>query len=121
MALTQAVVDAVVARMGETRVSAVRLEIGVLSGVLVDSIRFCFDLVAEGTTLAGARLDVDEPAGRASCRDCAERFDVDDPIVLCPRCGSADVAVLAGRDVLIKSVEVSRECVPPVAVRTRPE
>jgi hydrogenase nickel incorporation protein HypA/HybF len=121
MALTQAVVDAVVAKTGDARVSAVRLEIGTLSGVVVDSIRFCFDMVVEGTPLAGARLDVDEPTGRASCRDCARPFDVNDPIVLCPGCGSANVSVLAGRDVLIKSVEVSRECAPPVAARTTPE
>jgi hydrogenase nickel incorporation protein HypA/HybF len=121
MALTEAVVDAVVAKMGDTRVGAVRLEIGKLSGVAVDSIRFCFDLVVEGTTLAGARLDIDEPSGQAMCRDCGAPFAVDDPIVLCPGCGSANASVLAGQELRIKSVEVSRECVPPVAARTTPE
>lgn len=121
MALTEAVIDAVVAKLGDTRVTAVRLEIGKLSGVSVDSIRFCFDLVVADTTLAGARLDIDEPSGAARCRDCATPFAVDDPIVLCPGCGSANVSVEAGRDMRIKSVEVSRECVPPVAARTTPE
>jgi hydrogenase nickel incorporation protein HypA/HybF len=40
---------------------------------------------------------------------------VDDPIVLCPRCDSASVDVLSGRDLLIKSVEVIPACAPPVA------
>ena len=99
-----------------------RLEIGKLSGVMVDSVRFCFDLVAEGTHGAG------RPAGgrrarrrRARCRDCAEEFDVDDPIVLCPACGSADVDVLSGRELRIKSVEVSTACAPPAAAPTTPE
>jgi len=117
LSLTQAIVEAVAERMGEARISCVRLEIGKLSGVVVDSIRFCFDLVAEGTTLAGARLEIDEPCGFAQCRDCAAEFAVDDPIVLCPGCGSADVAVRSGRDLLIKSVEVSTACAPPAAAR----
>jgi hydrogenase nickel incorporation protein HypA/HybF len=117
LSLTQSVVAAITERFGDARVSVVRLEIGKLSGVVVDSIRFCFDLVAEGTPVQGARLEIDEPAGAARCRDCAGEFTVDDPIVLCPDCDSANVAVLSGRDLLIKSVEVSSACAPPAAAR----
>jgi hydrogenase nickel incorporation protein HypA/HybF len=108
LSLTQAVVDAVAERFVDTKVVAVRLEIGKLSGVVVDSIRFCFDLVAEGTTLAGARLEIVEPRGRARCRSCSQTFDVDDPIVLCPVCGGANVEVLSGRELRILSVELER-------------
>jgi hydrogenase nickel incorporation protein HypA/HybF len=118
LSLCQSVVESIMDRMGPARIAVVRLEIGKLSGVVVDSIRFCFDLVAEGTTLAGARLEIAEPSGDCRCRDCGEEFAVDDPIVLCPACGSANVAVLAGRDMRILSVEVSAECVPPVGART---
>ncbi|HET9138645.1 hydrogenase maturation nickel metallochaperone HypA [Actinophytocola sp.] len=117
LSLTQSVVSAITERFGETRISVVRLEIGKLSGVVVDSIRFCFDLVAEGTTLQGARLEIDEPSGSARCRDCAHEFTVDDPIVLCPNCDSANVTVHSGRDMLIKSVEVTPACAPPAAAR----
>jgi hydrogenase nickel incorporation protein HypA/HybF len=106
LAITQSIVDAVAERFGERRISGVRLEIGRLSGVLPDAVRFCFDLVAEGTAVAGARLDIDEPAGRACCRECAREFEADYPILLCP-CGSARVDVVAGGELLIRSVEVS--------------
>jgi hydrogenase nickel incorporation protein HypA/HybF len=124
LSLTQAVVNSVAERFGPTRVVAVSLEIGKLSGVVVDSIRFCFDLVAEGTTLAGARLEIVEPCGRARCRSCSQTFDVDDPIVLCPTCGSANVEVLSGRELRILSVELSgeeRSCAPHAAAPTTPE
>jgi hydrogenase nickel incorporation protein HypA/HybF len=67
--------------------------------------RFCFDLVTNHTALEGARLEIDEPPGRASCRSCGRDFPVDDLILLCP-CGSADVSVTSGRELLIKSVQV---------------
>ncbi|MFI5605575.1 hydrogenase maturation nickel metallochaperone HypA [Amycolatopsis sp. NPDC051903] len=105
MSITQSVVDAIVAKLGEQPVRSVRLEIGRLSGVVPDSVRFCFDVLCTGTSLEGAALEIDEPAGRATCRDCGEEFGLDDPILLCP-CGSANVEVLAGRQLRIKSVEV---------------
>ncbi|HEY4460926.1 MAG TPA: hydrogenase maturation nickel metallochaperone HypA [Pseudonocardiaceae bacterium] len=105
LSITQSVVDAVQERLPDTRIAEVRLEIGKLSGIVADSVRFCFDLVVAGTPLEGARLDIDEPGGRARCTECDAEFDVDDLILLCP-CGSANVAVLTGQQLRIRSVEV---------------
>lgn len=105
LAITESIVDAIVEKIGDGPVAAVRLEIGRLSGVVTDSIRFCFEIVAGGTGLEGARLDIDEPSGRAYCRNCRLEFTLDDPIMLCD-CGSADLDVLAGRELRIISVEV---------------
>jgi hydrogenase nickel incorporation protein HypA/HybF len=121
LSITQAVIDAVIERMGETPIGKVTLEIGKLSGVVPDSVRFCFEVVVDGTSLAGAALDVIEPPGHARCRDCSTEFDVDDPILLCTSCGSANVAVLSGAELRIRSVEVREGCVRPAAVPTTPE
>lgn len=106
LAVTQSIVDAVAERFEGVKVSGVRLEIGKLSGVVPDAVRFCFDLVAEGTTLAGARLDIDEPPGRALCGNCGREFALEVPIPLC-HCGSAGVRIIAGDQLRILSVEVT--------------
>jgi hydrogenase nickel incorporation protein HypA/HybF len=121
LSIAQSIVDAVVEKMGDQRVTSVRVEIGKLSGVVADSVLFCFDLVADGTVVAGARLDIVQPSGTARCRDCAREFEVNDPIVLCPGCDSAYVDVLSGRELRIRSVEVSTACAPPVGAPTTPE
>ena len=54
LAITEGLVDAVTERLPGGEVTCVRLEIGALSGVVADSVRFCFDLVTEGTNLEGA-------------------------------------------------------------------
>lgn len=105
LSITQSVVDAVSQRLPDTRIASIQLEIGKLSGIVADSVRFCFDLVVDGTPLEGARLDIDEPGGRAHCARCDSEFAIEDSIPLCP-CGSADVAVLDGQQLRIKSVEV---------------
>ncbi len=105
LSITQSVVDTIAERMDGARITGVRLEIGRISGVLPDQIRFCFELVCAGTTLEGAWLDIVEPPGRARCRACATEFEPDSPIMLC-RCGSADVSVLGGQELRITAVEV---------------
>jgi hydrogenase nickel incorporation protein HypA/HybF len=106
LAIAESVVDTVTRRLPDATITCVRLEIGALSGVVADSIRFCFDLATEGTGLAGARLEITEPPARCQCRTCGAGFEPDPPIVLCP-CGSADVAVLGGEELRILSVQVA--------------
>ncbi|SEK54745.1 Hydrogenase-3 nickel incorporation protein HypA [Blastococcus sp. DSM 46786] len=106
LAISQAVVDAVRERTGDQRVRSLRLVVGRLSGVVPDALRFSFELVAEGTPLEGADLVIEEPGGRARCRSCGTEFGTEGLVVLCP-CGSADVAVTAGSELLVRSVEVA--------------
>jgi hydrogenase nickel incorporation protein HypA/HybF len=106
MAITQSVVDAVCEHAAGRRVHSVLVEVGALCAVVPDAMQFCFELAAEGTVAQGAQLDLKVQAGEAKCRTCDRRFELFDPILLCP-CGSADVDVLAGRDLRILSMEVS--------------
>jgi hydrogenase nickel incorporation protein HypA/HybF len=106
LAITQSVVDAVTERTGSARVVTVRVRVGRLSGVVPDAMRFCFELVTAGTPLQGATLEIEQPEGRGHCRGCGDDFLLTDLILLCP-CGSADVEVVAGRELAVASVEVS--------------
>ena len=106
MAITQSVVDAVCEHAAGRRVHSVRVEVGALCAVVADSMQFCFELVTAGTVADGARLDLNTTPGAARCRTCGQSFDLPDLILLCP-CGSADVEVVAGRDLKILSMEVS--------------
>jgi hydrogenase nickel incorporation protein HypA/HybF len=103
LAITQGVVEAVTARTGDAPVAAVRVRVGRLSGVVPDAMRFCFELVTAGTPLEGAALELDQPEGRGRCRSCRAEFALPDLILLCA-CGSADVEVLAGRELAVASV-----------------
>jgi hydrogenase nickel incorporation protein HypA/HybF len=107
LAIAENVLETITARTADRKVHAVRLEIGKLAGVTTDSLRFCFELAAAGTGVDGAVLEIVEPAGRARCQACSHEFALNDLILLCA-CGSSDVRVLAGNELRILSVEVSR-------------
>jgi hydrogenase nickel incorporation protein HypA/HybF len=102
-AITQSVVDAVTERTGTARVASVRVRVGRLAGVVPDAMLFCFELVTSGTALDGAVLEIEQPEGRGRCRACGADFGLADLILLCD-CGSADVEVLAGRELAVASV-----------------
>jgi hydrogenase nickel incorporation protein HypA/HybF len=68
LAITEAVVAQVTERLPSSKVTLVRLEIGALSGVVADSVRFCFELVAEGTNLEGASLEIVESTDSSDLR-----------------------------------------------------
>ena len=106
LAITESIVDAVTERLPDARITCVRLEIGALSGVVADSVRFCFDLVTEGTNVEGARLEITEVPGRCHCRVCGVDFEPEGPITLCP-CGSIEIKVLSGQELKIASVQVA--------------
>jgi len=106
LSIAESVVAAVCDRAGDRRVHSVRLRIGALTAVVPDAMRFCFGLAVEGTVAEGARLDIDQRPGTLHCRTCGADTDLTDPLPLCP-CGSADVAVTAGRELHIVSMEVS--------------
>ena len=76
LSITQNLVAIVEEHAQGQRVKRVTLEIGKLSGVMADAIRFCFDTCTENTLLAGARLEILEQAGEVTCRRCGLEFSV---------------------------------------------
>jgi hydrogenase nickel incorporation protein HypA/HybF len=106
LSITQRIVDMVADHAGGSKVLTVHVTVGRLSGVVPAAMRFCFDLLTEGTSLEGARLDIDEPAGQARCAECGADFTLLDLVLLCP-CGSSSVELLAGRELRVTSLEVA--------------
>ena len=88
------------------RVKAVWLEIGRLSGVEAEAMRFCFDAAARDTVAEGARLEIVELAGSAWCLHCSEAVAVAARYDPCPRCGGYQLQVTGGTEMRVKELEV---------------
>jgi hydrogenase nickel incorporation protein HypA/HybF len=105
LGIAQEIVGIVAEQSRGARIARVVLEIGKLSAVLPDAIRFCFDLCSEGTVVEGAKLDIIEIPGKARCRQCAGEVSLDKPFGRCS-CGSSDLEWLTGEELKIKEMEV---------------
>lgn len=106
LSITRSVVAIVSERAAGQRVTRVRLEIGRLSAIMPDAIRFCFDICAADTPAAGAELQIDEIPGMGCCNDCGAEIPLNALIGRCPRCGASSLRLIAGQELNIKEMEV---------------
>ncbi len=107
-------------RYGADAITKVVLEIGELTFLGEEQLRFAFDVLTRDTEMEGAELVIEkvEPKVRCICGyegaveyDEKEEFHIQFPILRCPVCGS-DVEITSGRECLIKNIEIEVEDVP---------
>lgn len=91
----------------ETRVSKVFLKIGKMSGVVKDALFFSFEIAAQDTKLAGARLEIEELPVIVYCGGCDEKTELGNPpIFRCRNCGELTGNVVQGKELEVVSVEI---------------
>ncbi len=90
------IVQDAAARDGFRQVALLRLEAGALCGVEVDALRFALSAIAQGTCLAGARIDIEQPPGRAWCIECAAEVEIFSRADPCPQCGAVPLRPCGG-------------------------
>jgi hydrogenase nickel incorporation protein HypA/HybF len=103
------------------RVTAVRVRVGVMSGVVPEALRFAFDAAAPGTVLAGARLRIESVNLAVWCDACGtEREPASTQRLRCPACGARTPRVVRGRELELASIEVVDAAVSGAAAATDP-
>lgn len=89
------------------RVTAVWLEIGQLSGVEVEAMKFCFDVVTRDGIADGARLEIIATPGTGWCMQCSKTVPMSEVFGECPDCGSHQMQVTGGTEMRVKELEVA--------------
>ena len=113
LSIVASIVDTVtesVAAYKGARVVEVRLRVGALSSVVVDSLEFCWGIATEGTPLEGSRLVVTTVPVVLHCALCDADVELDGvQSFRCPRCGEPSSALRQGRELEIESFEIDDE------------
>ncbi len=91
---------------GASRVHAIHLRIGALSGVVPDALEFAFEALAAGTLAEGAQLAVEHVPARFWCATCTQEFQAEDMLAECPDCHRASGELRAGREMELASLEI---------------
>ncbi len=113
LSIAQSIVEVVEVKAAEnqaSQVNTVRLLIGEGSGIAVESLAFCFEMVASlEPLLAGAKLLIERAPHRARCRACANEFTISDFVARCPACQEWDSEVISGTELQILEMEFETE------------
>ncbi len=109
MAVTQSMLELVLAEAAKARASRVTLVnvvLGEMTGVVADCVQAYFDLMSRYTIAEGAALSFRRVPREAHCRNCAHLFRPDEICWACPECQSAEFEITAGNELYIESIEV---------------
>ena len=92
---------------GATRVTAVRLRLGALAGVVKDALLFSYDIAAKGTLLEGSTLQIEDVPVMIFCETCQalrpiaglQRFR-------CAVCDTPSAKIQQGKELEIVALEI---------------
>lgn len=87
-----------------TVVKEIEIEIGQLSGVVMEALEFSLEAAVKGTILEDARRKLIIVPGRARCTQCSTEYDTDTLFKTCPRCQACAPDVIHGRELRVKSL-----------------
>jgi hydrogenase nickel incorporation protein HypA/HybF len=110
LSVTQSLVEQVRAeaeRLGVVgRVVAVHLKLGALTTFVPAAMTFYFEALTKDTELEGVELDIEEIPVAGKCGRCGATLALEAPPFLCAACGSPDLEIVSGRELMIDSFEV---------------
>ena len=109
LALTEGIINIINSQQeqeGFSTVLEIRLRVGEYSGIVPDCIREFFPIAAKGTAAEKAELVIETVPASFRCLDCGYEGAVERKSACCPRCGSVELRMIAGREFYVESLKV---------------
>lgn len=106
LSLAASVLEIALRHAAGRRVTKVQLEVGALWQAAPSALTFSFEVVAQGTYAEGAVLEIAAIPIRGVCRRCGIVNELHEFPLLCPSCGSFDLDIVAGEELLVASLEL---------------
>ncbi len=103
--LVDGIVEAVQRRAGERPVARIRVRIGTLHRAVQGPMDQALELVAAGTVVEGAVLDLVQVPVTVTCQDCARTSESEDLTPFCEACGSFAIEHTGGDELTLESIE----------------
>ena len=88
------------------RVLRVTLKVGHLRQIEPEIFAFAFSSATVGTALEGAEISIIEMPIIFKCHNCNKSSDTEEFKFECPNCGSVNVDLISGMELIIESIEI---------------
>jgi len=88
------------------KIVRVVLKVGRLSGAIPDFLESSFDIYKKDTLAEEATLEVTAVPLKVRCAPCGTETIKDDYIFVCPACGSTDLKIVEGTELLLEKIEL---------------
>jgi len=114
-AIIKTVIDAA-EKNDAIKVLEVTIEIGELTLLNPEQIKFILGVLSEDTILEGAKFNIELVPAKIEC-SCGyngsitadDKLDHYNPLILCPSCSKGDFKIIDGRECNIKNIKIEKE------------
>jgi hydrogenase nickel incorporation protein HypA/HybF len=117
---TSQIVEAVLneaQKQNAVEVTEVEVEIGDLTFLVIEQVRFAYEILTDKTIAKDSKLTIKQIPGRGKCDSCGydgplsylndEQFHIVVPTFNCPRCGKP-LLISAGRECVIRRIRIMK-------------
>jgi hydrogenase nickel incorporation protein HypA/HybF len=109
LAIAESVVQIADRHANGRRVTKVYLKVGHLRQVVPSALAFSFELVAQGTPVEGAELEMEEVPVMGKCRECGAESRLEQFPLQCGVCRGFDLQILEGEELYVESLELEEQ------------
>ena len=88
-----------------SHIEGIDLDIGLLSGIQTDSLRFVWSAAVKNSLLENAKMRIRPIPGKGECLICGCEFDIQQLYDPCPNCDSFRTEIKEGKELRIRSLE----------------
>lgn len=100
------IVEETLQKAGAEKVLSVDIEVGELSGVIIEALEFAMESAVKGTKVEGAGIKILPVDAKCQCEACGRVFPSVDLYSSCPECESFQTLVIEGKEMKVKSIKV---------------
>ena len=109
LAIADSVVQIASRHADGRQVTKVYLKVGHLRQVVPSALAFSFELVAQGTPVEGAELEMEEIPVTGKCRECGAESQLAGFPLQCGACGGFALQILEGEELYVESLELEEQ------------
>ena len=117
ISIASALIDSVIdtaSKNNVQKVDEVFIEIGELTSLNTDQLKFIFETITKGTVAEGAKYNIEVISPLIECNKCNYKGKIEYfekihnflPVIRCPECGEINVDVIAGRECCVRKIKI---------------
>jgi hydrogenase nickel incorporation protein HypA/HybF len=110
LSIAQGIIDIVHENISKTKnpdVKIVRVKIGKLTNILVDTLIFGFEALIKDTDLDGTKLEIEHLPIVISCDQCGKKSSLDNISFFCPACDGPVIKIISGNELMVSEIEIN--------------
>ncbi|MBN2536280.1 MAG: hydrogenase maturation nickel metallochaperone HypA [Spirochaetales bacterium] len=91
---------------GPVRLLKVRVVVGKLHQIVPETLLSAYEVLTKGTIAENSQMEIEFVDVCCQCNKCLWEGEIDYPFFICKECGSGDIALIHGKELYLKNLEV---------------